>query len=190
MKQTITALILCIALTAVGQESEQPKETKEWAFNIILVPNRLLGGNADFQNTVNLISYKSIKENGNTLRWSFGGSYQWDSNDAPRLGVQMSLGYEKQRKISPHWITSVGFDVPLGIQAFDCSFAPIENISCSFIHAGIGGIYGVQWMINDKASLRTEGGIYYTYLFDGDNTQTINSIKFMLPRSLYLGVRF
>lgn len=180
--------MLCMVLSATGQKKFVPRT--EWAFNIILVSNTLFGNTVDLrENTSNSIAYKVFDEKGNASRWGFGFSMNSEKNRQTNYNFQLSFGYEKQWRVSPNWIASIGFDIPLGISKTDCP-SIFGNAICQTVHLGAGNVYGIQWMINERISIYTEGGIYCSGSMGVDDGITAGSIKFVVPQSLYLAVRF
>lgn len=188
MKTLATIFMLCMVLSATGQTKFVPRA--ELAFNIILVPNTFFGNTVDLrEHTSNSIAYKVLDENGNASRWGLGFSMNSAQNRQTNYNFQLSFGYEKQWRVSPNWIASIGFDIPLGLSKTDCS-GTFGNAICQNLHVGVGNVYGIQWMINERISVYTEGGIYCSGSLEVDEGITAGSIKFVVPQSLYLAVRF
>jgi len=159
MKTLATIFMLCMVFSATGQTKFVPRT--EWAFNIILVSNTLFGNTVDLrEHTSNSIAYKVLDENGNASRWGLGFSLNSTKGRQTIYNFQLNFGYEKQHRVSPNWIASIGVDIPFGISKTDCP-STFGNFPCQILHFGIGNVYGIQWMINERISIPVLSNSFY-----------------------------
>ncbi len=187
MKKLIILFILCsITLIAMAQDDTAEQPTKEWALNVAFLSGNLLrSGNISPNATPNVIAYKAIWENGNAFRLGFGGAVNSDSEQGlfheSTMNIHFHMGYEKQKQLSRRWITFMGFEVPFNLNK--------ENRAAWDV--GAGALWGIQWMIHPNVGIYTEGGFYYSRSVDpSDFVPIVNKVEFIIPRALYLGVRF
>jgi len=208
-KPLIFVVLIGFCLTAYSQDNKEstPKLTYELGVNASGVTNLLLGGDGEAQAQVPyLFTFKAIGEQGHTFRSAIGGRLDYSkATDTERRdydnGIDIRMGYEKQWRLSPKFVTSVGMDVFYGysLVVSESSFATTENKTWN---VGTGPVWGIQWMISEHLSLYTETGLYYEHLsstdevtFDGGSnpdpeTTVEKKFKAILPASLFLAVRF
>lgn len=210
MKKTLILIVLIgFCLMAYSQDTKESslKPTTELGVNASGVTNLLLGGDGEAQGQVPYIfTFKVIGQQGHAFRSAIGGRLDYSKNsDTERRdydnSIDIRMGYEKQWRLSPKFVTSVGIDALYGssLVVSESSFARTENRARNF---GGGPVWGIQWMISEHLSLYTETALYYENVsstdevtFDGgvnaDPETTIeNKFKAILPASLYLAVRF
>jgi len=209
-KPLILVMLIGFCLTAYSQDTNEstPKPTYELGVNASGMTNLLLGGDGEAQAQVPyLFTFKAIGERGYAFRSAIGGRLDYsEATDTERReydnGIDIRMGYEKQWRLSPKFITSVGIDAFYGysLMVSESSFATTENKTWN---VGTGPVWGVQWMISEHLSLYTETALYYEHLSSTDevtfddgggnsNPETTVEKKFkaILPASLYLAVRF
>ena len=210
MKKTITLIMFIgFCLTTYAQDTKEPtsKVTYELGVNASGITNLLLGGDGEVQEqTPYLFAYKAIGEEGRTFRAAIGGRFEsskatdTDRRDADNA-IHMRVGYERQWRLSPKFVTSLGIDMLGGYSVLisESTFATTENKTWNI---GSGPVWGIQWMISEHLSLYTETALYYRHRVSTDEVRFDNStnpnpetltedkIKVILPASLYLAVRF
>ncbi len=149
----------------------------------------------------------------NALRFGVGGRYsQLDegingsgNRNTSDQAISVRAGYEWYTNITKRWGFYYGFDAIAGTSistSISNTFEEVEltNSTTSF---GGGGILGVQFFLNSRISLATEGSLYYDHSiiknkeifsinseFDVNTTNTKDAVNFGLPTSLFLIIRF
>jgi len=179
----------------------------KFATNASGIANLLLGGDGNVQDqTPYLFTFKVLGQTGHGFRLGFGGKMDYSripENERKNYDADfdLRLGYERQRHLSPKWVTYLGVDAILGYADFgsQTDFIKTENKTYDI---GGGPVWGIQWMINEYISLSTETAFYYRHVsstdkvtFDGQasndpETTTEDRLNFVLPASLYIAVRF
>jgi len=197
----------CLTTYAQDTDESTPKPTYELAVNASGITNLLLGGDGEVQEqTPYLFAYKAIGEEGRTFRSAIGGRFESSkATDTDRRDVDNAIharaGYERQWRLSPKFVTSLGIDLLGGYSVLisESSFATTKNKRWNI---GSGPVWGIQWMISEHLSIYTETALYYRHMVSTDEVRfenssnpdperlTENKIKVILPASLYLAVRF
>jgi len=186
MKKLITLFILfSITSAAIAQDdTTKSKATKEWSLNATLLTSTMLRSNTVSRNaTPNVISYKAIWQDGNAFRLGFGGFLNSGKGlfKEPSTNAHIHMGYEKQKQLSRNWVTFIGFEVPYNLNIGDAFSWDI----------GLGALWGIQWMIHPNVGIYTEGGLYYSRSFADDRfVDILHTVEFVIPRALYIGIRF
>jgi len=208
-KLTLLLLFACFYLPIFAQDEDKVPRTLIYEFgaNASGIANLLLGGDGNVQEqTPYMFTFKFFGEKGRGFRLGFGGKLDYSKpSDADRKdydnGFDLRLGYERQWYLSSKWVTYLGVDVIGGYENFGANTDFVSTKNKTY-NIGTGPIWGIQWMINEHISLHTETAFYYRHtsttdevIFDGqDNpapeTVTDDKVNFILPASLYLGVRF
>jgi hypothetical protein len=218
MKKTFFYIILlCLSANVNAQTETQteskPKPTWQFGLNTTQLLKQFLNPNSSSTEPYTLVG-RRIQGN-KAFRFGFG--IFWDSRkeqvekflDSKTFNNQslsMRLGYEWRRELHPRWNAYYGIDV-VGIYKND------ENVSDSGfdkvtiqnqnIDTGLAGVLGMEYKLNERVSLSTEGslGMFYSTGKDGtkfsaatqtDSFKSKSGFKTItqLPISLFLNVKF
>lgn len=229
LKTTILLFSFLLSFTLIGQvetptekptETEEKKEKKEKKVRVKLQADSEIGVNMvlitrllfNNENNIDLSSpylftYKRITEKGNGIRVGLGGSLSYvDLEELDRTDhrhqVDLRVGYEWQKKLTPKWLVYYGVDV---ISSYSNEGSKNDFLTSILEEWSLGGgpIMGLQWMINDRVGLSTEAMCYFrqTQFFDkidftddfsvDDSSQfKTRNVDFILPNAVYLSVKF
>ena len=204
----LISLFLVSALgNLLSQDYDEPLLTNEFGFNSTALVSNLLSFN---QNTSigsidQLLYFKTGK------RFIFRSAINFDAgkntqgnNENTNSMFLVKLGFEKKKRLSKSWVFHSGLDFFGGrttaktetIDSFFGGFSSEESNT----RLGLAGVYGVQWLINDRLALGTEG--YLVVSANETKTLTVNqgqefsntmdgyNISLQLPTSLLLSIYF
>lgn len=163
--------------------------------------------NDAFEFTFRCIGPKNIAFRSN-LGLLFSSTTATVSNDDDEtslnfFNLNLALGVEKRTNLSERWLCYWGIDALIGVE-----MTKVENKSGSFsskdedsvISGGIAPVVGVQFNINDRISVSTEGSLGIKYSVtenkstnDDESASTeIKSISLatVLPTFVYFNIKF
>lgn len=190
-KTLVLILVLSMIHTETIAQSEVTQlKSREIGFNANPILSNLLPFEDSFSMTTKDISffYKPRIKNLTYLRTGFSISATVESlspsSDADAFGL-VKLGVEKKNMLTNSLIFYYGADL-----FFTLSSSEIGDLDR--IEGGVDGVYGFQWLINQRMSFSTEGYLSVSYLEEknlGSNTEGIRA-GILIPRSLYFSVFF
>ena len=120
--------------------------------------------------------------------------------------IDYRIGYEKRIPIKGKFLCYVGIDaVGRALKSKVTTNSPLRNTLSLFKsnEIGLGPIFGIQFNINDRISLSTEGRFTYRHDFELSKTEvggmfpfsekektSENRLAYDIPTSLFFQVRF
>lgn len=211
MKNTL--LVLSMVVLALNTHAQEQQEFQKHQFSInatSFTKNFLSFNSNSAPEQPYQFMYRYMKENGTALRVQMGLNFfkstvkeDDDVSEISFSNTSLAVGLEKRNAISNRWLYYFGVQ---GL--FDYELQLIENSSGSLqssskdvsYHVGLGGVVGVQFNINNRISLGTEGGLPIMYTNStstntSDNDTDKSTGEFVtlaptLPNSLYLNITF
>jgi hypothetical protein len=207
------SLILFFAIIASSSIAQELSTDQKNQFSIngsSFIKNFMsLNSNAAPSQTYQFM-YRRFMSNGNAVRAQFGLAYfqsseeeDDDSNVFRSSANDFSLGFEKRTQISKRWLYYFGGQALLqySVDKSENSSGTFQSIDEELRYGiGIGAIVGLQFNINDRISLGTEGGLPIVYTvatskqtFSSETVESkmeFVSLQATLPSSLYLNITF
>ena len=224
MKSCILLLLFTILSSGLSFSQEEEEIGKvhpthfrnEITINATFFIKEFLSFDSEIINPVSpfLITYKHIK-NFNAFRFGIGWNIEKSSEEQAFGGgeledktneVELRLGYERQVPLAKRWMVYLGLDGTYGkfkdVTTFDSGFDVVTTTTDQNSYGG-GPVLGIQFFINKRMSLSTEGAMYYIYsnteeritsqgFPDVNSTRKIENQQFTfnLPTSLFFGIWF
>jgi len=211
MKKFIFLFIIIFSVLFCQAQTSTPPNASmsEIGLNVTQMFSTLLGGdgNSDLTGPY-FLTYKNIKSDGRTLRLGVGAKMEQrrEPNTEAKIndsGFDLRIGYEKQIKLAPKWITYLGIDFLGGFHNVRAKNVDFTASSRTW-DLGTGPVFGVQWMFSSQVGLSTETALYYRHTefidliksennntpFDSKDRSFVDDINFILPTTLFLSVRF
>ncbi len=210
MKHLILIILIGLGTSAVCQTEQAPFPNIEFGFNGTTILSNLLpfGDNFSINEIDNLLFFKI--GNGRTyFRSAINLDYENSTNENAEFSQSLALvklGFERKRALSKSWIFHSGAEIigrtlQNNTTTTDPFVGDFESKTSSN-SIGISGIYGIQWRINNKLAIGTEGyisGIFTenktTNEFPGgppssDNKTEDMQVRILLPRSILVSFYF
>ncbi|MEM7655880.1 MAG: hypothetical protein AAF399_07110 [Bacteroidota bacterium] len=216
----LALLFLCIvvwpSLTRGQSSSPSSKVQHRLGLNAThLLSQFLSGSDSVLHASPYLLTYKLSRGNWG-LRVGLGGEMRSeilqeagfaDSETSEELGIDGRIGLEYHPRLARRWIGTIGLDGLLFAHAdrqiSDTGFDKI-TLSTYSTGWGVGPVMGMEFQLNDRLALYSEGALYYTQasiennriftnfpeLNDLKNVGTFRQIRWTLPATIYLIVRF
>ncbi len=187
MKNGLLVFLFCVAISPCFSQEKQNKDDDikevEFAFNSTpLIANLIPFDNTFFLNSSDfMLIYKKRKSENRFQRVAIALNVRSQINSNRTTKFLFKLGSEFKAPIVKSWVAHYGGEVFLGAN----SNLDVVELNTEF---GAAAIYGIQWKMNHRIALGTEG--YFT-LGVGENEGTIEAfLEFRLPKSFLLSIYF
>ena len=205
----ILSLFIFTAHHGISQDETKPLGSFEFGFNSTALLSNLLPFDSNIsQNANDNLLFFKIGNGKSYFRTAVNvNSESLEEENAKFFNsfALLKIGFENKSRLSKSWVFHSGFE------AFGSYRAASTESNDSFqgnfnnkeVTTGIGGagIYGIQWMINNRIALGTEGYLRFSFsetvsettTFTGNsNDQKSKSTEFNLdlPRSILLSFYF
>jgi len=220
MKKPILLLIFFTTLifnsnTAFGQDEDSILNEKysEFGINVTSFVNEFISlnnNNSDVGKYMVTYKYHFGKK---AFRLGLGGRFSQMDDETEGGGnrstkhnvFDIRVGYEIKNKISSRWAYYVGIDGVFGWNEFTSTTFNFDQVEIKNTLTSFGGgpIMGIQFFINPKISLATEGGLFFVTdtsremekfsinpNFNKDESSSSSRLNFGLPTSLFFIIRF
>ena len=174
MKNTILILVLTFSAMGIWAQEVAPAQKHQFSINSSsFIKNFLSFNNNSTPTQTYQFMYRRMYGSSNALRVQLGVNYfqntvkeDDDTNELSSSLNDFAIGFEKRYAIHKRWLYYFGFQ---GMLRYELQTS--KNSSGSFqssqkdnvFGAGIGGVVGLQFNINDRISLSTEGGLPLMY---------------------------
>lgn len=185
MNKIILIVLFCVAMldnSALAQEEDVKDRNQEFAFNCTPLISNLIPfeNNIRLNNNDFMLIYKKRKSGNQYSRkaisLNLGGGINLD-----REQVLLKIGTEYKYELTKSWVAHTGYEFYVGANSATSAFSFSTEL-------GAAGIYGIQWMLNERMALGTEG--YLTFgIVERDDASGLN-LEFRLPKSILLSIYF
>lgn len=204
----VISLLTCINHSGFGQNDVKPIGSKEFGFNATSLINNIIPFDSDVSiNTLDNLLFFKVGNGKTYFRSAINLDYQASEQDNADFTASLALlklGFERKIRLSKSWVFHSGAEAFGSLATsttesndqFFNDFTSKQTLS----RFGLAGIYGIQWMINDRIAIGTEGYLSFSAIQqESKNTSqgTSNSssskaldLSLNLPNSLLLSVYF
>ncbi len=203
-------LILAVLFTCLNpllsQDQVTPLANSEIGFNANALISNFLPFDAEegISSIENLLIFKTGKHD-----WKFRTSLNFNSSSSTQGNSQikspsflLKMGREKKTRLTKSWVFHQGTEIfysafTNNIVTIDPFFGEFESNS-TISRFGLDWLYGIQWVINNRFGIGTEGYIFFSRLQErtdfGPNSpvrrETGFDLGIILPQSILFSIYF